>query len=287
MIIEASPFFNENLVAQVKIEESSRWIDQLIVVEANRTYKGDPKVYRFAHTNHPNVSYRQMNADRNFTRQPWHLKRRFPFIGQRAFAWVNEERQRDYSLNGLEIEDDDIFITSDIDEIIDSRAADRIIAETKRRQIVTIGLYVNVYYLNAFDFNQIGPPDFTYRVFAMTGQFLRRMEYGIDQLRKLGESGSLFNTVYRIPGISGFHLSWIGDDSFVESKMKAYAHGPTDFQGDIYKEDGSVSRGAIRSSMNKLHHPMNPNQQLEVRDDIPLLTSVENHRSDFLSPYFL
>jgi len=228
-----------------------------------------------------------MNADRRFTKQPWHLKRRFPFVGKRAFAWVNEGRQRDELTARVELEDEDIFITSDIDEIIDSRAADRIVDEVRRRQIVTIGLYVNVYYLNVFDFNVVGPPDFTYRVFAMTGRFLRNMEYGIDKLRKFGESGSLDNSVYRIPGYSGFHLSWIGDHGFVESKMRAYSHAPADFQSDIYKEDGSVDTRAIRDSMRNLHHPMNPDQQLEIRSDIPLLKTVEDHRSSLLASYFL
>ncbi len=285
--IEASPFFKENLIAQLKIEESLNWVDQVRIVEANRTFKGEVKRYCFAQPHHPHVDYRQMRADREFTTRTWHPKRRFPFLGKRAFSWVNEGRQRDFLLRGLEVEDDDILIFSDIDEILDSRDADRIIGETLKRQIVTVGLYVNVYYLNAFDFNLVGPPNFSYRVFVMTGKFLRGMGYGIDKLRKLGESGSLFNSVYRIPGYSGFHLSWIGDDEFVESKMKAYAHEPEHFQGDIYREDGSVNADAIKDSMRKLHHPMSPNQVLEVRDDIPLLTSVARHRDDVLAPYFL
>lgn len=287
MIYEVSPFFEENLIAQLKIEESSSWVDRIVIVEANRTYKGEPKDYCFAAADYPRVDYRQMAADREFTTQSWHIKRRFPFVGKRSFPWVNEGRQRDFVLREIDLEDDDIVITSDIDEILDARSADRIIDQTLRHQIVTVGLYVNVYYFNAFDFNAIGPPEFSYRVFAMTGRFLRNMQHGFDKLRKLGESGSLVTSVYRIPGYSGFHLSWIGDHRFVESKMKAYAHEPSHFQGEIYRDDGTVSVDAIMASMHQLHHPMSPDQSLTVRNDIPLLASVQKHRQGLLSPYFL
>jgi len=275
------------MIAGIKLDESSPWIDRHVIVEANRTFKGAPKDYCFDQAQHARVDYRKMPADRIFATHPWHVKRSFPFVGRRAFPWVNEGLQRDFPLRDLEIGDTDIALFSDIDEVIDSRCADRIVDETQKRGIVTIGMHVNVYYLNVFDFNDIGPREFSYRVFAMTGRYMRTMEFGIDKLRKLGEGGALGDSVYRIPGLSGFHLSWIGDAQFAKSKMQAYAHEPEHFKSSIYRNDGVVDLSAVSDSMTNLHHPMNPRQRLEVRDDIPLLRTVESQRHGTLANYFL
>lgn len=287
MIIECSPFFRENIVAGIKLEESSSWVDRHVIVEANRTHKGETKEYCFAHGSHPRVDYRKMRVDREFTTRTWHPSRRFPFLAKRSFSWVNDGLQRDYVLRDLDVDDSDIIIFSDMDEILDSRQADRIVEETRRHGLLTVGLYVNTYFLNVFDFNQIGPPDFSFRVFVMTGAFLRNMQFGIDKLRKLGESGALLDNTYRIPGYSGFHLSWIGDAEFVKDKMQAFAHEPEHFGGEAYHADGSVDLSAVEQSIRYLRHPMDPNLPLEIREDITLLDAVNRHRNTSLSSCFL
>ena len=132
------------MIAGIKLEESSSWIDRHVIVEANRTFKGGAKEYCFDYSGHPRVDYRKMPADREFTTKTWHPTRRFPFLAKRSFSWVNDGLQRDFVLRDLDVDSADIINFTDLDEILDSRQADRIVEETRRHGVVTVGLYVTL-----------------------------------------------------------------------------------------------------------------------------------------------
>jgi len=287
MIREFSPFFEENLVAGIKFEENSTWVDEFHIVEANRTFKYEPKELVFAYAQRPKIRYHKLNADRAFTGHQLHVRKRPPFVGRRAFSSVNEQRQRDYSSKGLIPEPNDILIFSDIDEIIDSRKADQIIDETYKHGVTTVRLHVTAYYLNLFADFQTGPPDFSYRVFAMTGKYFLENRIKPDLLRKMGEAGELQNTVQCLDGFGGFHHSWLGDSGFAARKMQAFAHGPADFDSGVYHDDGTVDINLMENLVHKMQHPMNESWKLQEKPDIPLLRAVEKDRYTGLAPYIL
>jgi len=136
MIFEFSPFFEENVVAGIKFEENSGWVDQFHVTEANRTFKYNSKELVFGHADNPRVRYHTIDADSVFTGRTLHLKKAPPFIGKRYFSSVNEQRQRDFPTIGFLPNARDILIFSDIDEIIDSRRADELVDQTYKHGIV-------------------------------------------------------------------------------------------------------------------------------------------------------
>jgi molecular chaperone DnaK len=85
--------------------------------------------------------------------------------------------------------------TSDIDEIIDSRFSEELIRYVNKYGITTIKLHYTLYYFNLFSKNWVGPPDYSYRVFLMSGEYFKRNSVNSNLLRKAGERGDLVETV--------------------------------------------------------------------------------------------
>lgn len=165
-IYEFCPFFNENRIADIKIKENSGWIDELHVIEANKTfsYLDKPRNFNPDYVG-PKVIYHPFHADQlfrepekhslyfdvdscgadNFDRWYWRLL-------SHNSAFHNEACQRNKSISILQdkVEDDDVIILADFDEIIDNRMADRIVSEVKKHQVITIKMHYSVFFLNLF-----------------------------------------------------------------------------------------------------------------------------------------
>lgn len=237
-IYEFCPFFNENRVAELKIHENSNWVDELHIAEADKTFSNADKPYNF-NTSHINskVVYHKINAG-NIFRNP--LKHQLYFnpgtCTETAFdrwywrllsynsAFQNEAAQRNLCTDFLRqvVNDEDIVILSDFDEILDSRLADRLVSEVKRRQVITVKFYYSVFYLNLFCASNHGAPDWSYRIFIMTGRFFRSMPFTSDYLRKKGIAGGLSSDFYCLNEFSGFHHSWLEYKNTAFQKLKAF-----------------------------------------------------------------
>jgi hypothetical protein len=271
-IIECCPFFNENLIADIHIRESARWVDEIHIVETNRTFQYGPKDYVFD-VDHPKVRYHAVDVTQKFKpSRKWllylDLSGRFSKKHiYRDTGWYNEMVQRNLACALADIQDDNIVVLSDIDEIIDSRLADQLLLEVQKRKIITVRLHLTMYYFNLFSRNWSGPADYSYRVFLLTGKRLRehwRMDS--DRLRKQGEHGQLYSTVYCADGFAGFHHSWLGDEESVSQKLNAYAH--TQFRE---LDNAEYIRRCIRER--RSIYP--EGHELCVDDTIPLLETVE------------
>lgn len=236
-IYEFSPFFNENLVAGIKIKENSKWADQTIITEANLTHSYKEKKYSFAGVGQ-NVIHNKIDAKKIFKKPGWGPSRKFPFFRYKTKKWVNESINRNSCFCLDSINDSDIVIMSDIDEITDPKFIPLIVEEVKKRGVVTFKMVYTLMYFNLVSSNN-GAPDWSYRVFFMTGEYFNSMSRTPDQLRKLGERGQLMSEIYCIPDFCGFHHSWLGDLEAAIQKFRAYSHEPDDFGG------GLVARGDI------------------------------------------
>jgi hypothetical protein len=298
-IYEFSPFFNENLIAEIKIEEAKNWINELHISESDRTFRYAPKEYYFSFHNEPIVKYHKLNG-RKIYRSPkgfdtiinkltsYFSKNFYSRIVNHSYVWYNESVQRNFSYQTmLPFKDDDIIIFSDIDEIIDSRYASTIVREVQKRGVLSIKLHFSMFFLNLFSKNWGGAPDYSYRTFIMTGKYLNELTISIDELRKNGEHGNLIDTIYCPTEFMGFHHSWLGDYNFVMKKLQAYCHSPEDHAGDFYdKENKTYSQEAIKKALLD-KKSLFPGHELEVDTTIPLLQSVEKRRSGELSRYFI
>lgn len=286
-VVECSPFFNENLIAKIKIAEARTWVDELHIIECNKSFRFGDKSYSFEFADDPLVHYHQLDGNAVFQKHHWSLSFSPWFIKQQDHPWENEGRQRNSACSYIDVDDNDIVILSDVDEIIDSRYADRIIHETRKCGIVTIKLHFTLFYFNLFSKNWGGPPSYSYRTFIMTGRYFKSMYITSDQLRKKGEHGKLFSMVYCLEDIMGFHHSWLGDDRYVAEKLKSYSHDATDHDSRVFSADGSVNVDYIRECIEQKRSVFGPEHELYADHTINLLESVEKLKHNNKSMYFI
>lgn len=285
-IVECSPFYNENIIAQIKIKEASKWIDELHVTESDKSFTFKNKPYHFAFAHVPVVRYHRINGKNVFRRPQWQVSVKPWSLRRLNFPWENEERQRNLACAPIEIADDDIVILSDIDEIIDSRLADKIITQTKKHGIITIKLRFTMFYFNLFSKNWGGPPDYSFRTFIMTGRYFKTMDVTSDQLRKMGEHGRLMSTVYCLEGYGGFHHSWLGDAALVASKLKAYSHPAADHDPQLFLSNGAVNLDYVKwCILNK--KSLFPQHELYIDNDANFLESIVEAKETKLSGLFI
>lgn len=284
-IIECSPFFNEHIIGEIHIREASKWIDEFHLTECNRTFKGGIKEYCFnANNNSGFLHYHKLDGDKQFKKfrkfphiEMPKISRSLPGYIYRDPSWRNDACQRNYALWNCDYSDDDILILSDIDEVIDSQYADLIIETTKKHGIATIKIHFTNFYFNLFCHGFSGPADYSYRIFIVRGDIMRKtFKNDSDYLRKLGESGALIEEVYCFPNIMGFHHSWLGNWQMIYDKINAYAHSTNDHVDNLSK-NGKYDVSVIREYVEQ-GKSLFPNARLLRNDSIKLLQSVEEMR---------
>lgn len=236
-IFEYSPFFNEREIAELKIKEASHWIDELHLCEANKTFSYQDKPFNFDNALvNDSVKYHRLQAEGCFDPvRPDASYFDLDTCGAEGFdewywdllannsAYFNEAVQRNQcTLLRDSVGDDDIVILSDVDEILDSRQADRIIDAVKQHQIITVRMHFSVFYLNLFCDKSHGARDFSYRTYVMTGRYFRKMPFSGDYLRKKGIAEALLDSVHCPEDFLGFHHSWLQHQSHAFAKLQAF-----------------------------------------------------------------
>jgi hypothetical protein len=284
-IIECCPFFNENLIANIHIEEASKWVDQIHITEADYSYQYGRKSFNFNQLyNSGKLHYHPIEVENIFLKKRKTIPHFKPFGRSRSHraifkqtSWYNEGCQRNLSAH-VAYDDDDILIFSDVDEIIIPDFADRIVEEVKRRGIVTVKLHLTFFYFNLFCKSFAGPGDYSYRTFVVRGkEFRENWKNDSDWLRKLGEHGKLINKVFCIEPIVGFHHSWLGDAQFCAQKLRSFAHEEL----AVYNNSPEYINDCLQNNISIF-----PNHQLAVNHDIKLLDAVEALRHE-QGKYFL
>lgn len=237
-IYEFCPFFNENKVAEIKIRENASWVDELHICEANKTFSYEDKGFNFdLSLLTDRVKYHKLDLSQHFRKPKDKQSYYDPDTCQadRFDSWYwellcnnsgfyNEAFQRNYCSILLRdiIRDDDIVILSDLDEIIDSRFADMIIEKVKKHQVMTMSLHYSVFYLNLFSDRSHGAPNFSYRLYIMTGKYFNSMPFSSDYLRKKGIAEALKEEVYCAEEFMGFHHSWLEHTTKAFPKLLAF-----------------------------------------------------------------
>lgn len=236
-VFEFCPFFNENKVAEIKIRENANWVDQLYILEANKTFTGKDKPYNFdqslltdkVHYEAFDVhgKFREIEENKDYynpdTCRADQFDRWYWGLLSNNYAFFNESVQRNMcSVLKETVSDDDIIILADLDEIIDHRFVDRIVEEVKKHQVLTVKLHYTSFYLNLFLESNHGAPDCSYRLFVMTGRYFKSMPFTSDFLRKKGIAEALYDVVPCLDFFAGFHHSWVDHLNNGLPKLKAF-----------------------------------------------------------------
>ena len=289
-IYSFATYFDEQDIFDIKYQTEKNYVDEIHICEANRTFKNAPKEYNFHYADDSGkIKYHKLDVSKKFVsmnvggKLRLAYKRFSPSFYHRITAnpaWHNEIIQRS-SLgykNGkpLSFQDDDILIFSDVDEILMPDKIKELIDLTFLHGIITVKLHFTMFYLNLFSENWSGSPDYSYRLFIMTGQYFKKHKIKYDKLRKQGENNRLNDSVYCFPDFAGYHHSWLGDEDFVAKKLIAYSHVKE------HKETSSeFIHKCVRGGVSLFE-----GHKLSVRDTIQLLPYIEENREGKFKKYF-
>lgn len=286
-IIACSPFFKENLLARIKAQELSGWVDEIHITEANRTHRNEPKEYFFDRallTQFPKLRYHALDVARVFRsdrRLPPHFVLNPPRATRRIFRKTiayNDSVLRNLACKVSAFGDEDVIILSDMDEIADARMADRLVDAVNQHGIVTAWMHYSFYFFNLFSVKWAGPVNYGYRLFLIKGKRLREeWKLDADWLRKQGERGHLVGAVHCLEQFCGYHHSFLGDEEFIRQKMTDFSRSEKTLQ--------CLNSSDIKRYLSE-KRSIFPGHELRVDNSIPQLRTVEQLRSE-LNDYFV
>ena len=280
-IYEFCMFHNEHAALEIKRRESSSWVDELHLCESDRTFRGGIRQPVLPASDEFLKTHLYPGAKRFEPGYRWGFSRYPPFFRKKKRARQNETRQRDYVHEALcSVSDDDIIILSDIDEVVDQRRAEELVDRAKRSGVASIRMHHTLFFVNLYSTNWHevwpgSPPDYAYRVFAMTGAHFHAMKTSSDRLRRLGEWGKLNGEIDLLDGFAGFHHSWLGDEQAAMDKLQSYSHSLSEHDSSLSTEDGSPNAQRLREAIQS-GQSIFPGNELEIRsfDELPPLKSV-------------
>ena len=138
MLIDCFPYFNEVELLKLRYEVLKDHVDGFIIVEADRTHRGDPKPFTLQSVlNSQNISSHNIFVLQAF----------LPSKEEVEDPWIRERGQRDALGTALQkLPEDTVFICSDCDEIPNPRVFDEIKEYLAYNQNSICGLDMSMHY---------------------------------------------------------------------------------------------------------------------------------------------
>ena len=196
--IDCFTFYNELDILKFRLKELDDVTDHFIIVESNYTFSGKPKPFFFQDNIEIFKDYQQKIVHIVVEDMP-----------NNGNAWKNEFHQRNCILRGLKtltLEPNDLVSITDVDEIPDSKT----ILDLKQKGLNSVAsLNMDFYYYN-LNTQYIGK--WTSAKIVPYKIFQRKSPQNIRDT-----AGKLMNR-------GGWHLSYFGDPSFIENKLKSFSH---------------------------------------------------------------
>lgn len=244
MIIDGFTFFNEYDILSMRLEELYPVVDRFVLVQADKTFRGDPKAHHFRVTDEQWEPWADKIMSVDIT------------VPDLPGPWEREEYQRnvigDVMKNLSYYEPDNICIVSDVDEI-------------PRRDVVSV-LPLRVDDLHRFPAS-LDMRMYYYALNVRAGGWGGAKVCLADDLNTAQELRH--SDVWSIPD-SGWHFSYLGDDEFISNKFKAFSHAEL----DVPKVHGKIAENRAN-----LLDPFNHGEQLHVEEiDDTWPEAVKNNR---------
>lgn len=213
-IYDAFPFFNELELLSIRLEELDSVVDYFVIVEATKTFSGDPKPLYFNENRHLFKPYLHKIIHIIVDDYPL-IDEKLPLTAQ---PWIREEHQRNAILRGLvSATKSDMIMITDVDEIPRKEAVlsaqKWLSALSRRTKIVAFDMPLYRYQLN-----RVALAHWTLGFATTMKTFLKfSPEAQIHKLRILGKYDHI------IPN-AGWHFSSQGGLNRVLEKLKSYSH---------------------------------------------------------------
>jgi beta-1,4-mannosyl-glycoprotein beta-1,4-N-acetylglucosaminyltransferase len=243
MIVDTFTFNNEFDVLSIRLRELYDVVDHFVLVEADRTHRGDEKEMHFFANRNMFAEYLDKIIYLPVTDMP-------SYAGD---AWPLEKHQRRSIGRGLErFPDDALIMVSDVDEIPSREAIGRMMSTGHHdRHVYMFDQVVSYHYLNwkrsehwfgtrGLTRKNVTDPQLTRRMYPpKTRTAWQRTKGDLAwKFRSLRYWGRLLVPVVVERG--GWHLSYMGDAEFARRKIKSFAHA--EFDNEKFVGDGVIER---------------------------------------------
>jgi beta-1,4-mannosyl-glycoprotein beta-1,4-N-acetylglucosaminyltransferase len=265
-IIDSFIFYNELDLLYYRLSILDEYVDYFILVESTHTFSGCPKPLFYSN-----------NKDKfaNFNNKIIHvivddIPYKYPRIDYKLNQqWENEYYQRNCIKKGLDkirniLNDDDIIITSDVDEIPNPQ----ILLNCKNNSLIFNTDYLNRLALDMYYYNlyyRIGEGSNWHGIKLLTFKSYKNIGLTFQQMR-------VWEHTHNVPVIEkgGWHLSYFGDIQFIINKIGSFSH--QEYNNKNYLDKNTLE-SKIKNGVNLLNNsslvyiPIEENTNLPYKYD--------------------
>jgi len=227
MLIDCFPYFNEAELLELRIRMLNDHVDRFLIVEANKTHRGDPKPFTCQET----IEKLGLPSEKISL-----IKVELPSADENPDPWVRERGQRDSLAYVMDmLPEDTIFFVSDCDEILDpSKIPDalRVVSENPDRILHAPMVFLVGRADRRACMPNGTPYPWTAPYFLINKQrknqslSLIREQQG-DYFFKNGEivdRSAFLDPKEVTTGTCGWHFSWMGDNTRRQIKCHSFVH---------------------------------------------------------------
>jgi beta-1,4-mannosyl-glycoprotein beta-1,4-N-acetylglucosaminyltransferase len=208
-IYSTTLFYNEFDLLDLKIDEELGVVDRLYIVEANQSYQANPKELFLKN----NEKYRNEQIEVQFL-----IDKMMPKIDT---GWTpknkNQRIQRNYSVDVIPYEDDDVIIVTDMDEINRREDISKIVDAARKYGCVRIaqrGYYYKINLARTTKKGWLGP-------FALTGEYVRSLK---EQGQEIQDVRGNRQKISNVVETEGKHFSFLMEPELIAHKIDNFSH---------------------------------------------------------------
>ena len=261
-IIDSFIFYNELDLLFYRLSILNPHVDTFILVESTHTFTGHPKPLYYSENKEKFQEFNDKIIHIIVDDMPY----KFPNINYSSGQqWQNEYHQRNSIKRGLAIVlptlvNDDIIITSDVDEIPNPLILESAKNNTLAYNKATLNrLALDMYYYNICC--RIGEGSNWHGIKLLTVNAYNTIRLTFQQMRTHEHSHSV-----PIVPKGGWHLSYFGDISFIIKKLGSFAHH--EYNNEAYTNREALEQ-KIKSGINLLTNTELQYIPIDKNDNLP------------------
>ena len=271
-IIDSFIFYNELDLLKYRLHILNNFVDYFILVESTHTFTG--KVKPLYYNENKNLFTKFHNKIIHIIVEDFPYKHpNISFLHKHQ--WQNEYFQRNCIPRGInlikdKLKNDDVILTSDVDEIPDPN----ILAQIKNNTLDFNKTGLNKLTLDMYYYNlhyRVGDGQNWNGIKLLTWKAYKHIRLSFQQMR-------IWEHSHHVPAIKngGWHLSYFGDIDFIIKKIKSFAHQEYNNKKYINKE---ILKDKMKNGINFIGGL--DLQYIKIKDNVNLPPKYDIYLKDY------
>jgi len=268
-IVDSFIFYNELDLLEYRLSILNEYVDYFILVESSYTFTGKQKKLYYQENKDRFDKYNHKIIYINVTNPPYI----YPNINYKANnQWQNEYYQRCQIALGIskilsDLNNEDIIITSDVDEIPNPN----ILHEIKNNTLVYDMSNLNRLQMDMYYYNlkfRVGDGANWHGIKLLNVKTYKEIKLTFQQMRVWEHTHNV-----AIIKNGGWHLSYFGDKEFIKNKIMAFSHqeyNNINYLNDDYLENVLKNGINLVGGLDLQFIHINENNNLPPKHDIYL-----------------